>query len=167
MDGAAVRSTVSLMPCTRRWVRYNIHIQKQTQHINCTHLFAFWMAFPATSGWSKSMGKVWVAGAAVRLTAAAVPSRELVDSRPRWLRRRRRWWLEIDDCSDGAGAADNGLRWGWKEADVFSVEIDGGEEIWPTWWSSGHFCHGEMKITLFARKSSKRGGRERMIWIFI
>ena len=85
-----------------------------------------------------------------------------MDSNARWFEGNGSW-PELNVCSDGEGAADDGLRGGRKEASVFSIEINGGEEIWPTWWSSGHFCHGEMKITLFARKSSKRGGRERMI----
>jgi hypothetical protein len=59
-------------------------------------------------------------------------------------------------CSGGAGAADDGLRGGRKEAGVFSVEIIGGEEILPILWSSGRFHHGEMEIKSFARKASKR-----------
>jgi hypothetical protein len=60
---------------------------------------------------------------------------------------------------DGEDAADYGLRGGRKEAGVFSVEINGGEEIWPTWWSSRRFCHGEMKMKWFACKSREERGK--------
>ena len=63
---------------------------------------------------------------------------------------------------DGEDAADYGLRGGQKEAGVFSVEINGGEEIWPTWLSSRRFRHGEMKMKWFARKSrEEKGEREK------
>lgn len=79
MDGAAVwLQTASSIPVYVTMGEYNIHVKKQAQHINCTHLFTVLVAFPAISGRSKSVREVWVAGAAVWLTAAAaVPSRNL------------------------------------------------------------------------------------------
>jgi hypothetical protein len=50
---------------------------------------------------------------------------------------------EVDGCTDGAGAADHGLRGGWTDAGGFCGVIKRGEEIWPTWWLSAHFCQGE------------------------
>jgi hypothetical protein len=55
-----------------------------------------------------------------------------VDSNARWFEGNGSW-PELNVCSDGEGAADDGLRGGRKEASVFSIEINGGEEIWPTW----------------------------------
>jgi hypothetical protein len=62
---------------------------------------------------------------------------------------------------DDEGAADDGLRGGQKEAGIFSVKINGGEEIWPTWWSSRRFRHGEMKMKWFARKSREEKGERK------
>jgi hypothetical protein len=71
MDGAAVwLQTASSIPVYVTMGEYNIHVKKQAQHINCTHLFTVLVAFPAISGRSKSVREVWVAGAAVWLTAA-------------------------------------------------------------------------------------------------
>ena len=50
---------------------------------------------------------------------------------------------EFDDCSDGSGAADDGLRGGWEDVGVFGVEFGGWEQIWLTWWSPGRFRHDE------------------------
>ena len=47
--------------------------------------FYFLVALPAISGRSKSTGEVWMGGAAFWTTAAAVPSRELVDPNARRL----------------------------------------------------------------------------------
>jgi hypothetical protein len=156
--------------CVRERVRYNINIHQTDTtyqlHFVALTIFSSPTALTAISGRSKSVGRCGRLELLLGWQQQRCHLTELVDSNGDDCEGDG-WWPELDGCSDGAGAADDGLRWGWKEADVFSVEIDGGEEIWPTWWSSGHFCHGEMKITLFARKSSKRGGRERMIWIFI
>jgi hypothetical protein len=50
---------------------------KKNRHkfVNSTYHFAFPTALTAISRQSRCTGEVWVAGAAVRLTAAAVPSR--------------------------------------------------------------------------------------------
>ena len=84
MDGAAVwLQTASSIPVYVTMGEYNIHVKKQAQHINCTHLFTVLVAFPAISVRSKSVGEVWVAGAAVWLTAAAVTSPEIENSKAR------------------------------------------------------------------------------------
>lgn len=41
---------------------------------------------------------------------------------------------EIDCSSDSAGAADDGMRGGWKDAGVFGGEMERGREMWLTWW---------------------------------
>lgn len=146
--------------CVRERVRYNINIHQTDTtyqlHFVALTIFSSPTALTAISGRSKSVGRCGRLELLLGWQQQRCHLTELVDSNGDDCEGDG-WWPELDGCSDGAGAADDGLRWGWKEADVFSVEIDGGEEIWPTWWSSGHFCHGEMKITLFARKE----GRER------
>jgi hypothetical protein len=65
-----------------------------------THLFVFPTAFPAISGQLKSVGEVWMAGAAVILTAAAMPSGEFEISNARRLEGKLSDGHEHDSCSE-------------------------------------------------------------------
>ena len=83
VGGARVERAVRLKQ-HRCWevngVSRYIYIQQIYAHFCITtHIFAIRMALAAISRRSKSTGEVWMGGAAVWLTAAAVPSRELVD----------------------------------------------------------------------------------------
>ena len=65
----------------------------KTRHsISIALTFTVLVVFHATLRWSKCTRKVWVAGAAVWLTAAVVPSHELIDLNARRLQRRDGWW---------------------------------------------------------------------------
>ena len=77
--GAAVWLTAAAMPGA--CVRFEC-FQSQKTHIsmNNTHLFTVPFAFSAALGLSRGAGAVGLGGAAVWLTAAAVPPRELLDS---------------------------------------------------------------------------------------
>ena len=96
----------------KKWVSY-IDIQKTGTSLQLPlTFFSIPTAFPAISGGSKSVGEVWVAGAAAMLTAAAVPSREFQNPNA------RRMWCttgdghEHDGCSGGGNAVDDGRRGG-------------------------------------------------------
>ena len=62
------------------------YIQKTCTSINITHIFSLLVAFPAALTSSKAMREDWVGGAAVWLTAAAVPSRKFENSNARSMR---------------------------------------------------------------------------------
>ena len=71
-----------------------MRVMKRHIFINFTHLFTVLVAFPAISGQSKSVREVWVAGAAVWLTAAAVTS-PIANSNARSMQCNHRWWLRL------------------------------------------------------------------------
>ena len=66
---------------------------------------------------------------------------------------------ELEGCSEGAAAADDGPMGGRKDAVVFGVDIKGGEKIWQPLWPSGRFRHGEMKMAKQAREAGERKER--------
>jgi hypothetical protein len=83
--------------CVRERWGTTLTFKKQTQHINCTYHFAFPTASPAIPRQSMCAGEVWMAGAAVRLTATAVPSHGTCGFEQKMVWRRRvmawAWWL--------------------------------------------------------------------------
>ena len=82
-------------------------LKKQAHLCITTHLFSDPTAFPAISGGSKSVGEVWVAGAAAMLTAAAVPSRQFENSNASGCDGEAGDGHELDGCSNGANAVDD------------------------------------------------------------
>ena len=88
------------------------YIQKTCTSINITHIFSLLVAFPAALTSSKAMREDWVGGAAVWLTAAAVPSREFENSNARSMRCTTSDGHKHDGCSDGRNVVDDGRR-GW------------------------------------------------------
>ena len=69
----------------------------------------------------------------------------------------------FDGCSDDAAAAEDGLRGEWADAGVFGGEINRGEEMWRTWWSSGFFVMVKMKMIEENKEQIKEGEREKEI----
>ena len=76
-ERGSVCETNNMIMCKNRYIFHNIAHQAHLCHYHSP--FCFSNAFTAISGQSKSVVEVWVAGAAVILTAAAVPSREFVE----------------------------------------------------------------------------------------
>jgi hypothetical protein len=109
MDGAVVWLQTAASVRVREWVRKST-IKNKLIFAITTHLFAFPKVFPAISGQLKSVGEVWVAGAAVWLTAAAVTSCKFENSNARSMQCTTGDGHEHDGCSDGRNAVHNGRR---------------------------------------------------------
>jgi ABC-type uncharacterized transport system permease subunit len=101
--------TTNIGAVTREWVSY---IQKTCTSINITHIFSLLVAFPAALTSLKITREDWVGGAAVWLTAAAVPSHEFENLNARSMRCTTSDGHKHDGCSEGRNVVDDGRR-GW------------------------------------------------------
>jgi hypothetical protein len=155
VDGAAVMLTAASALCP--WaVRYNINIQKTDNTSIALTIFLF-QRLPLQSQDNRCvLGRFgWL-----KLLSGWQQQRchlaELVDSNARWFEGEG-WWPELDGCSDGEGAADNGLRGGWKEAGVFSFQHSLDQwrkgdmadmvviEVFLSWWNENEVFWMQIK----------------------
>ena len=136
--------------CVRERVRYNINIHQTDTtyqlHFVALTIFSSPTALTAISGRSKSVGMVWEAGAAVRLTAAAVPSHRTRGFERRRLRRRRvmarTWWL-LRWCGRSGRWAEMRVegsrcfqRWNrWRGGDMADMVVVG---AFLSWWNENN-----------------------------